>query len=139
MLEKLLEHDNDLRHYARRLDGERGEDAYHTAVCDVIARGQIASILNPVAFFRVAIKRSLWKLFRHEVAERRNVEHFLNNDPVPAHVGLPQGRLKHSHCKNGHALEEPNLIYIGTQRACKTCKRTREAAWYRARRKACAA
>ena len=121
------EEDMQLRRYARFLHIELGEDAYHIVVCDMLSKDTISNIRNNIAFFHVAIRRALYKLFRHEKAERENIEHYLNDDPIPAHRGLVNGRgLKLPTCRKGHEWKIETISYIGKQRTCRICKRERE-------------
>lgn len=120
------EDDTMLRGYARRLGGW-GEEAYHNAICEMLSRGKAESIRDVRSFFIVAIKYALYKIYRHEVAERKNIEAYLNGDPIPQDKGLRYGRLKHERCKkNLHVLTEENSAYIGVRRTCRQCKRLRE-------------
>lgn len=124
-----LTHEDDviLRGYAKRLHDEHGEEAYHNVVCDMLSRGKWDDIKDMRSFCIVAIKYALYKIFRHEVAERRNIESYLNGDPVPAHVGLVMGRQKQEWCrKKLHMLTDENSAYIGIRRTCRQCKRQRE-------------
>lgn len=129
-----VETDRDLRSYATWISPNDGEDAYHNAICDVLARGQAVVIATPSAFYRCAIKRALYKIFRHEKAERENTAAFLAGDPPPTAIGLKAGRLPQTHCRKGHPLTEENLTYVGPRRTCKTCFRARTALAARRRR-----
>lgn len=129
------EEDIMLRRYALRLNREVGEDAYHVVVCDVLSKNHVDDIKNIPTFFRVSIRRALYKIFRHERAERKNIQAYINNDPVPMQIGLVWGRKKREVCLTGrHKLVDGNLSYIGKQRTCRMCKREREARDARARR-----
>jgi hypothetical protein len=119
--------DVEIRAHAIRLHPDYGEDAYHDAVCAVLSRGELETIENPVAFFWIATKRALYKIFRHERAEMEQTLAWLRGDPAPTAQGLENGRLTHTHCRRGHPLIEGNLAYIGPRRTCRTCKRRREA------------
>lgn len=121
------EDDAPVRRYARWLHPELGEDAYHTAVCEVLVRGRAESIRNAQAFYRVAIRRALYKIFRHEQAEREQTARFLAGDPPSTAAGLAMGRHTQTHCRRRHELSEENCCYIGKRRTCRTCKREREA------------
>lgn len=119
--------DQILRRYAQRLNPEWGEDAYHEVICDILIKQKEENIQNVCGFIKTSIKYSLYRWYRHEDAERRNIEHYLNNDPIPQHVGLVMGRQKHEMCRKGlHRLIDGNLAYIGKQRTCRQCKRERE-------------
>lgn len=121
------EEDKALRGYARRLHSEWGEEAYHNVVCEILSRGKVESIRDIIGFGIVAIKYALYKIFRHEASERQNIEAYLNNDPIPQHVGLVMGRQRHEMCRKGlHRLIDGNLAYIGIRRTCRACKRERE-------------
>lgn len=115
--------DRDLRGYARWISLDDGEDAYHDAICDVLARGWMERIAQPCAFFRRATKLALYKIFRHEKAERENTAAFLAGDPPPTSIGLKAGRLPQTHCRRGHALTEENLAYTGPRRTCRICRK----------------
>lgn len=130
------EQDRDLRNYARWISPNDGEDAYHDAICDVLRRGKDGEIANAAAFFRCAIKRALYKIFRHEKAERENTAAWLAGDPPPSAPGLKLGRLPQTHCRRGHPLTEENLTYVGPRRTCRTCFRARTALAARTRRAA---
>jgi hypothetical protein len=132
----ILTEDDDrvLRSRARRLHAELGEDAYHTAVCEVLMRDHAETIRSVVGFFQVATRRALYKIFRHDRAEMEQTAAWLNDEPIPQHAGLAQGRQMHTHCRRGHPLTEENCAYIGARRTCRTCKREREARAGRAKR-----
>lgn len=113
-----------LRRYAKKL-GDNGEDAYHNAVCTIL-EGTAKEIKDIRGLCIVATKRSLFKIFRHESAERRNIEHYINGDPVPIQVGLQYGRQKLTKCRKGlHEMIEENLTYVGTRRTCLACMQDR--------------
>lgn len=120
--------DRNLRGYALRLHPELGEDAYHNAVCHILIYKTVPN--NVEVFFRVAIKRALWKIYRHEKSDREQSFAFLQGDPPSTMVGLLKGREKMNvrqvQCRRGHEFTEDNIAYIGERRTCKMCKRTRE-------------
>ena len=125
----MLECEREIRQYAMRLNPYLGEDAFHSVICEVLERNII--LVNEVAFYHVAIKRALWKIFRHEKADRKTSLAFLNGDPPASEIGLRAGRklmnVRRSHCRNGrHELVEGNLTYVGGRRTCLACKRIRE-------------
>lgn len=121
------EDDRALRGYAKRLHSEWGEEAYHNAVCGMLLRKKWDEIKDIRGFCIVAIKYALYKIFRHETSERRNIEAYINNDPIPMQAGLVHGRMKHEMCRKGlHRLIDGNLAYVGIQRTCRACKRERE-------------
>lgn len=126
--------DSSLRRYARWLNQEMGEDAYHDVVCSILERGHVDQIRNLHSFFLVAIRRALFKLFRHEQSEREQVTAYLAGDPPPTAAGLQMGRQMQTHCRRGHLFTEDNLAYIGSRRTCRMCKRSREAKAARAGR-----
>jgi len=125
-----VEEDKTLRRYAKWLDSELGEDAYHVAIFDTMRRGKTEEIRNTVGYFYVAIKSSLYKLYRHEQSERKNVQAFINNDPIPMQTGLAMGRLKSDTCRRGHEWKEENIFYVKDRRGCLICKRAREREHY---------
>ena len=119
--------DQVLRSHAQRLNPEWGEDAYHNVVCDILIKQKEQNIQNVCGFLKVSMKYALYKLYRHEDAERRNVGHYIQDDPIPQQVGLVVGRQKHEMCRKGlHRLIDGNLAYIGTRRTCRACKQIRE-------------
>lgn len=119
------EDDTVLRKYARKLHSQDGEDAYHNAVCTLLEKPK-DNIRNIVGLCSVAIRMSLYKIFRHEATERKNIEHFINNDPIPAQKGLVYGRLKLVKCRKGlHEMVDSNLTYVGTRRTCLACMQDR--------------
>ena len=121
------EDDKALRGYARRLHRSLGEEAYYNVVCDMLLRGKWKIIHDVRGFFVVSMKYALIKIFRHEASERRNIEAYINNDPIPTQIGLWAGRQKHETCRKGlHPLVEGNLVYIGVRRTCRACKQARE-------------
>lgn len=124
------EQDKDLRDYAKWLNPDIGEDAYHTAICDTIRLGKEESIKDIKKYFRVVIKYSLYHIFRHEKSERKNVQAFINNDPIPMQVGLAAGRLKLNTCKRGHEWKEEHIFYVQGRRGCLICKKAREREQY---------
>ena len=125
----LNEHDDrNLREYAKRLHPQLGEDAYHNVVCDVLVQQKVIHNIEP--FFHVAMKRALWKIYRHEQSEREQIEAYIQGDPSPSMKGLLIGRetqnIRQAQCRRGHELVEGNLAYISGRRTCRTCKRMRE-------------
>lgn len=139
-MELSIDQDRELRTYARRISPNDGEDAYHTAICEVLERGgwEERIVMRPTAYFRTATKLAFYKICRSARAERENVASWLAGDPPPSSSGLKAGRLPHSHCRRGHALTDDNLIYVGPRRTCKACFLPRKAAAarkYRQRKK----
>ena len=136
MLELAIQEDQDIRQYSKRLHYDLGEDAYHNVVCDVLTNNR--DIHNERAFFRVAMKLALYKIYRHEKSEREQVSAYLNGDPPYTMEALRKGaalrRVIQSHCKRGHELIEGNLAYMGNRRTCLTCKRKREREQYEIRK-----
>lgn len=121
--------DQVLRRYARQLHYEYGEEAYHNVICEILSRGKWETIQDIRGFCIIAIKYALYKIFRHEVSERRNIESYINGDIIPMQVGLVKGRVKRERCrKELHDLVEGNLAYISGQRTCRACKQERERA-----------
>ena len=125
--------DQQIRGYAKRLDREFGEEAYHNVVCDVLERDGMASIRDILVFFRVCIRRGLWQIWRHEGAEHRQVEKYIRGDRADTDKGLIEGRkiqnIRKEWCRSGlHKLIEGNLVYIGKEkrRTCRVCKQIRE-------------
>jgi hypothetical protein len=118
--------DNQLRQYAKRVDAVNGEDAYHNAVLYVLTHNPV--IQNTVGYYAVAIKRALWKVYRHKNAEDHGALIFLSNNAIQNHRGLEKGRgVKLEFCrKNLHKLTPDNLSFIGQRRTCKACKQIRE-------------
>ena len=121
--------DQQIRGYAKRLDREFGEEAYHNVVCDVLERDGMASIRDILVFFRVCIRRDLWQIWRHEKAESRQVEKYIRGDQADTNKGLIEGRkiqnVRKERCRSGlHKLIEGNLVYIGKEkrRTCRTCR-----------------
>lgn len=124
---ELISNEDDvvLRRYAKQLHSQYGEDAYHNAVCILLEKPK-QNIQNIIGLCSVCIKSSLYKIFRHESIERKNIEHFINNDPIPALQNLVHGRQKHSKCRKGlHDMVEENLTYVGARRTCLQCMRDR--------------
>lgn len=128
MTNELITEQDDIaiRQYAKRLDAQSGEDAYHNAVCTILEHPP-EQIKNVVGLCSVATKMSLYKIFRHEATERKNIEHFINDDPVPAQRGLAHGwGVKLLKCRKGlHEMVESNLAYVGTRRTCLACMQER--------------
>ena len=119
--------DQVLRSHAQRLSYEWGEDAYHNVICDILATQKEQALHNVCGYLKVATKYALYKVYRHEDAEQRNIQHSYQNDPIPQHVGLSIGRQKHEWCRKGlHRLIDGNLAYIGIRRTCRACKQLRE-------------
>lgn len=113
-----------LRGYAKRLDPQQGEDAYHNAICSMLEKPTV--IQNIIGLCIVAIRRALYKIFRHEKTERENIEHYINGDPVPAQVGWKRGSVRQEKCRKGlHDLVEGNLVYVGARRTCQACMELR--------------
>jgi len=128
-------YDEELRRYAKRLNPDLGEDAYHEMVFHMLMRGKTEEgIVNIHGFYRLSIKRELYKLYRHEQAEARNISAWIYNDPVPMQVGLANGRKKLPTCRKGHEWKEETIVYIGGRRTCLICKRIREAIGARRKR-----
>lgn len=124
---ELISNEDDvvLRRYAKQLHSQDGEDAYHNAVCVLLEKPK-EDIRSIIGLCSVCIKSSLYKIFRHEAIERKNIEHFINNDPIPLQKNLVHGRQKHSKCRKGlHDMVEENLTYVGTRRTCLACMQER--------------
>lgn len=119
------EEDRRLRQYAKYLHMECGEDAYHIVVCDLLSKDKMCEIKDTISFFHVAIRRALYKIFRHERVEKDNIQAFINNDPTPTQIAfknLEKGREKLPTCRRGHEWKTETIIYVGKQRTCKICK-----------------
>lgn len=122
------EQDKLVRQYAKRLDAQLGEDAYHNAICYFLEHPkpneQIREFVSLMAY---RTRMCLYKIFRHEQVERKNIEHYINGDPIPAQRGLTHGwGVKLLKCRKGlHDMVEENLTYVGTRRTCLACMRER--------------
>ena len=131
-----IQEDQYIRQYSKQLHYDLGEDAYHNVVCDVLFKKM--NIYNEKAFFCVAMKRALYKIYRHEQSEREQISAYINGDPPYTMQGLRKGMalrcIRQSHCKRGHELIEGNLAYVGIRRTCLTCKRIREREQYKIRK-----
>lgn len=122
----LLEHDAILRAYALRLSFEYGEDAYHNVMCEVLTKSMV--IRDIIGFYKVAIKRALYKIFRHNKAELKYalMSELERSTVSSADAALKLGRLKHTTCRKGHLWSPETTAYIGPRRTCRICKQARE-------------
>ena len=115
--------DHGVRRYAVFLSMDQGEDAYHNCVVDILERGGLRDPRCVKTMLVVAVKRSLYKIFRHERAEQEQVGAWLQGDPPFTTAALARGRTTHTHCRRGHPLEEGNLATVGPRRTCLMCRR----------------
>lgn len=115
--------DKGLRRYSVFLSMDQGEDAYHNCVADILERGGLPDPRCVKTMLVVAIKRSLYKIFRHEQSQREQTGAWLAGDPPFTAAALAKGRLKKTHCRRGHPMIEGNLRTVGPQRTCLTCSR----------------
>lgn len=137
MLNITTEQDQSFRRYALRLHPELGEDAYHNVVCQLCEHEQ--DIRDEERFFRVAIKRALYKLWRHARADHLLNWKFLDGMPSPYAEGLAEGQkanVRQAFCRRGlHELTSETTVMAGERRACLICKRESTAAYHRERRR----
>lgn len=119
--------DLDIRMYARWLDADNGEDAYHNTMEWLLRRPTPFIIQTPAAFLRVAVKRNVLKIWRHNASCQRTAEQVSAGQCPDSLPALQRGRLPHTHCRRGHEFTADNLIYVGTARTCKTCEHMRRA------------
>lgn len=63
-----------------------------------------------------------------------HLEPISNRENVLRGVGLSAENAKKTHCKHGHAFEGANLLIVGAQRQCRTCRLARSREWKRKRR-----
>ena len=117
------EDDRHLRNYAKWLNADLGEDAYHIAIFDAIRYEQRIYIRNTVSYLRVAIKSALYKMYRHEKSERENIQAYIHNDPIPMLKGFIPGDVPHDTCRKGHEWKEETIAYVGSRRTCLICRR----------------
>ena len=136
LMELIRQDDAALRRYARCKAADVGEDGYHDAVCGLMERTEDEEeIMNPSGFLRVAITRSIYKIFRHEKSEMTLTASYLAGDPPPGSQGLKMGRQRHAVCKRGHALIGYNVVQNGRGRTCRTCMRVSQAAYAKTRKR----
>ena len=126
--------DNEVRSFAKRLDAERGEDAYHDALVQVLNNAATAP-LNTIAYLKKATRNKLYRIYEREKAYNDNIVSFLNNDPPRCVTALAKAhaawglvnhrpRQKRTHCRRGHEFTvESTIIRIGQHRTCRICKR----------------
>ena len=126
-----IEQDREIRQYAKRMHSELGEDAYHMVISDVLRQGKEESIRDIVGYIRHAMKYALYKIFRHERAERQNIQAFVNNDPIPMLKGFVPGDVPHRTCRKGHVWSEHTTVYIGKQRTCGICRKKYSEEYYK--------
>ena len=122
--------DNDARAYAKYLDADNGEDAYHNTIESLIRNKHFTAPMNSAGFLRTAIRRSVYKFWRHEQSMQAIAASYTAGEGPHATLPLKQGRLPHTHCRRGHELTPENIIYAGknqTGRTCKQCTQLRKA------------
>ena len=122
-LAEIEAHDPVLRAYARRMDYQDGEDAYHHTVLLFLDRQPQARQFVP--FMKHATKQSFWKIRRDQYRHA-----LLNRDAItgrdsPTQINLLK-RWEHgprTACLRGHPFTEDNIVMIGPRRTCRICKR----------------
>lgn len=122
-----VEQDTRIRRYAKWLDADNGEDAYHDAVVACIQRKVKPD--DAIGLLSTSTKYSLYKIYRHEQAEKKCVDMFLSNTAIPRHTALAQQRkirnVKQTYCNKGHELTPENRAPCGTRTTCRICRRAR--------------
>jgi len=119
--------DHDARDYAKYLDADNGEDAYHNVIESLIRNKHIEAPLNSAAFLRTAIRRSVYKYWRHEYSMQATAASYVAGEG-PQHVlALKQGRLPHTHCRRGHEFTPDNIVYMNKAKTSRTCKQCEQA------------
>ena len=122
--------DADARAFAKYLDADNGEDAYHNTIEALIRHKHFTAPINPSGFLRTAIRRSVYKLWRHEQAVSAIATSYTAGEGPHATLALQKGRQVHTHCRRGHEFTPDNIIYAGknhTGRTCKQCAQARRA------------
>jgi len=120
--------DKDARAYAKYLDADNGEDAYHNTIESLIRNRHFTAPTNSAGFLRTAIRRSVYKFWRHEQSMQAIAAGYTAGEGPHATLSLKQGRLSHTHCRRGHEFTPDNIVYVGknhTGRTCKQCAQTR--------------
>jgi len=128
--------DADLRKYAKRLDPDNGEDAYHKALITLMEKPMI-EMETPLPFFKRCIKWALSKFYAAQSATDKQVENYIKGGmPIGMEglrVGQARGVNKRTHCRKGHPLEEGNIKYVGgdKHRTCRICRNASNLASYK--------
>lgn len=120
--------DADARAFAKYLDADNGEDAYHNTIESLIRLKHFTTPQNIAGFLRTAIRRNVYKLWRHEHAMSTVATAYMAGEGPQSTLALQKGRLPHTHCRRGHEFTVENVIYAGknhTGRTCKQCAQQR--------------
>jgi hypothetical protein len=127
--------DRSLRRYAKRLDGELGEDAYHDAVVRVLSARVPLTIVSETAVLINGTKWALHRLWTERETDQRCLQSYINGDPSPQMVNLRKGREPRTTCKKGlHDMTDENIYWSQGVRGCRACRRARGNANKRAQR-----
>jgi len=118
--------DKDARKYAKYLDADNGEDAYHNMIESLIRNKHFTAPVNSTGFLRTAIRRSVYKYWRHENSMQATVASYLAGEGPQYVSALKLGRLPHTHCRRGHELTPDNIIYVRKNHTGRTCKQCRQ-------------
>lgn len=117
-------YDDENRDYAKSVNPDDGEDAYHNAIESLLRCRPHFTPDNPGAFLRDITKRAMYKVWRQQKSSMIRDAAYLMGDG-PQHVlALKNGRLPHTHCRRGHEFTPDNIVYMDkakTIRTCKTC------------------
>lgn len=119
--------DRELRAFARALSPDDGEDAYHNAILQILAHPPAYQVENPRGFYRTAIKRAVYKLYRHDSREREHIALYLAGRPPKHYAGLAFGRFPRTHCRRGHLFTPDTIKMVGARRTCRICYRVTDA------------
>lgn len=87
---------------------------------------------------QICAHRAAWLIYRGPIPAGLEIDHrcltpaCVNPDHLrlaTKAVNLAQRRLTRTHCKRGHPLIEPNLMFEGAARRCKQCRDGWRASW----------
>lgn len=119
------EHDAILRQFARRLDSDEGENAYHDVVVHVM-ESDTAHWKNPMAVLTSAIRRRVAKIHR-DAARHSTAVTCQHTGALPcgeANLRLRWERGRNMYCASGHEMSPENTMTQGRKvvtHKCRTC------------------
>lgn len=120
--------DQDIRAFAKYVSADGGEDGYHNAIAQLLRHPLKSVPVQPRAFLRTAVRRAIYKLWRHAQAEQRQVQAYSQGDGSDYLKGLNLSPLRkpQSHCRRGHELTDTNVVFMGANKTVRTCKVCRQ-------------
>ena len=113
------EQDKTIRKWAKSMDPEDGENAYHDVVCEILERK--TGPQNIIALCISSIRQRLLNIYKKRVTNDVLVASYLAGNP-PAYT-----KQVKTDCKNGHRYTPDSTLYQKTPRGtespvCRICR-----------------